>query len=257
MLRHVEPLRFVDQSFNDMPEMNVGVSHAILEAVSAGTLAGPIFRLHVPESVLAFGMIDRTRPGYGAATRIAAAHGYAPVERLAGGRAAVFHHQTLAFSFVIADSNPKSGITERFTMVSSLLNRVFRDLGLDSRIGEVKGEYCPGEVSINIGGIVKVMGIGQRLVQGAAHLGGVIVVDGAALIRDVLIPVYRALEVDWDPRTTGALADRAPGLGTNQVSKAITTELGKRFDLAPVAISDEVLQRARDLAPLHRPKVAT
>lgn len=256
MLRHVEQLRLIEQSFGDSPEMNVGVSHALLEAISTGALTGPIFRLHVPESVMAFGMIDRTQPGYSYATRIAAAHGFAPVERLAGGRAAVFHRQTLAFSFTVGDRNPKSGITERFMMISSLVNRVFRNLGLDSRIGEVEGEYCPGEFSINIGGSVKVMGVGQRLVRDAAYVGGVIVVDGAAPIRDVLIPVYRALQIDWDPRTVGGLADRAPGLGTKQISEAIRSELERRFELVPQSVPDEVVHRASELAPKHLPQVA-
>lgn len=256
MLRDVEQLNFIDRSFTDSPATNVGISHALLEAVASGDTTGPIFRLHVPESVMAFGMIDRTQPGYGAATRIAMAHGFAPVERLAGGRAAVFHQQTLAFSWVAHDPNPKSGINERFVMIASLINRVLRDLGLDSRIGQVAGEYCPGEFSINIGGLVKVMGAGQRLVKNAAHVGGVIVVDGAPSIRDVLIPVYRALQIDWDPRTTGALADRAPGLDTGRVAAAVKTELSRRFELVDMAIPDHIIDRGAELALGHVPAVA-
>ena len=37
------------------------------------------------------------------------------------------------------------------------------------------------------------MGVGQRLVRGAAHVGGVVVVDQGDRIRDVLLPVYDAL----------------------------------------------------------------
>ncbi len=256
MLRDVEQLNFIEKSFTDSPATNVGISHALLEAVANGDVPEPIFRLHVPESVMAFGMIDRTQPGYLPATRIAAAHGFAPVERLAGGRAAVFHHQTLSFSWVTHDPNPKSGINERFVMIASLINRALRDLGLDSRIGQVAGEYCPGEFSINIGGLVKVMGVGQRLVKNAAHVGGVLVVDGAPSIRDVLIPVYRALQIDWDPRTTGALADRAPGLDSGRVSAAVKTELSRRFDLVDMLVPDQIVDRGAELALKHLPRVA-
>jgi octanoyl-[GcvH]:protein N-octanoyltransferase len=252
----VNRLNFIVDSLTETPELNVGLSHALLEAVANDKLEGPLFRLHVPDRVLAFGMIDRTQPGYGAATRIASAHGYAPVERLAGGRAAVFHQQTLAFSWAIRDQNPQSGIVERFTLISSLLNRVFRDLGLDSRIGEVPGEYCRGEYSINIGGNVKVMGVGQRLIKGAAHVGGVIVVDGASQVRDVLIPVYRALRIDWDPRTAGALADRAPGLDVERVSKAIGSELNRRYEVVQTSLPDAIVERARQLASNHVPRAA-
>jgi lipoate-protein ligase A len=178
------------------------------------------------------------------------------VERLAGGRAAVFHEKTLAFSWAVRDPNPQSGIMERFTLVSSLINRVFRNLGLDSRIGEVPGEYCPGDYSINIGGLVKVMGVGQRLVKGAAHIGGVIVVDDASQIRDVLIPVYRALRIDWDPRTTGALADRAPGLDVEVVAEAIRTELARRYEIEAFDVPISVVERARVLATKHVPAAA-
>lgn len=235
--------------------MNVGVSHAVLEGVAGGDLDAT-FRLHQPGPVMAFGMADRIQPGYPRATRIAQAHGFTPLERLAGGRAAVFHEDTLAFSWATPEHNPHAGINSRFQLISEILNSSFRSLGLDSRIGEVPGEYCPGEFSINISGTVKVMGVGQRLVKGAAHVGGVIVVDGASRIREVLIPVYRALEIDWDPRTTGALADRAPGLNVMVVADAIRRELATHFKLTPTELARSVVDRAADLATGHIPQAA-
>lgn len=235
--------------------MNVGISHAILEAVSRGDL-GPTFRLHDANPILAFGMADRIQPGYHHATRIAQAHGFAPIERLAGGRAAVFHEETVAFSWAVPEDDPRTGVAERFRQISGLLNHAFQGLGLDSRIGEVPGEYCPGEYSINIGGKVKVMGVGQRLVKGAAHVGGVIVVNGARRIREVLIPTYRALRIDWDPRTTGALADRAPGLGTARVIDAVRKQLETRYALTPIEFPQAISARARELSVGHIPKVA-
>lgn len=140
--------------------------------------------------------------------------------------------------------------------ISELLNATFRGLGLDTRIGEVRGEYCPGEYSINVGGLTKVMGVGQRLVKGAAHVGGVIVVDDAKRIRDVLIPVYRALGIDWDPRTTGALADKAPGLDTHTVSEEVVLHLNRRFDVIPDHVPESVVNRAVELTENHVPKFA-
>ena len=70
-------------------------------------------------------------------------------------------------------------------------------LGVDARVGEVAGEYCPGEFSVNARGAAKLAGIGQRVVVGGAHVGGVIVVRGAGRIREVLTPIYEALEIDW------------------------------------------------------------
>jgi len=109
---------------------------------------------------------------------------------------------------------------------------------------------------VNVAGRVKVMGVGQRLVRGAAHVGGVVVVDGARDIRNVLIPVYRALKLDWDPRTTGALADRSPGLDNKKVLKAIVAALSERFDVGRGELPVEVVQEAKKLVPGHLPKAA-
>jgi lipoate-protein ligase A len=132
----------------------------------------------------------------------------------------------------------------------------FEALGIDARIGELPGEYCPGEWSVNVAGRVKVMGVGQRLVRGAAHVGGVVVVDDGERIRDVLIPVYRALDLDWDPRTCGALADRSPGLDKDKVIAAIIAAMSKRFELVPGELPASVLDEARALLPDHLPQVA-
>ena len=73
-------------------------------------------------------------------------------------------------------------------------------------------EYCPGDYSVNARGQTKLAGIGQRLIKGAWHIGGVIVVDEGERVRDVLVPVYEALGLDWDPATAGAVADEVPGV---------------------------------------------
>lgn len=235
--------------------MDVAVSHSTLASVARGDI-GAVFRLHVPGRVVAFGRADRVQPGYLEAVRAAGAHGFAAVERLAGGRAAVFHESTLAFALAVPEEDPRAGIRERFHSMASVMATAFESLGIDARIGELPGEYCPGEWSVNVAGKVKVMGVGQRLVRGAAHVGGVVVVDDGERIRDVLIPVYRALGLDWDPRTSGALADRAPGLDNEKVAAAIVTEMSRRFELASGELPDSVIDEARTMLPDHLPRVA-
>jgi lipoate-protein ligase A len=237
------------------PALDVAVSHAVLDAVARGDL-GAVLRLHVPEAIVAFGRADRAHPGYPQAVRAALANGFGAVERLAGGRAAVFHEHTLAFALTTPEPDPKTGIEARFSAIAGLMIEAFETLGIDARVGEVPGEYCPGRWSVNVGGKVKVMGVGQRLVRGAAHVGGVVVVDDGERIRDVLIPVYRALEIDWDPRTTGALADRAPGLDNAKVIKAIVTAMSRRYELTEGSLARHVIEAARALLPDHLPRVA-
>lgn len=245
----------VTESFSEHPALDVAVSHATLSAVARGDIGG-VFRLHVPEPVVAFGRADRAQPGYPQAVRAAGAHGFAAVERLAGGRAAVFHESTLAFAWAIREPNPRAGIRERFQMIAGTMVTAFESLGIDARIGKLPGEYCPGEWSVNVAGRVKVMGVGQRLVRGAAHVGGVVVVDDGKRIRDVLIPVYRALGLDWDPRTSGALADRSPGLDNAKVMAAIIAAMEARLDLTRGELPDSVIDEARTLIPEHLPQVA-
>ncbi len=140
--------------------------------------------------------------------------------------------------------------------MAGIMASSFESLGIDARIGELPGEYCPGEWSVNVAGKVKVMGVGQRLVRGAAHVGGVVVVDDGERIRDVLIPVYRALGLDWDPRTSGALADRAPGLDNAKVATAIVTAMSRGFDLVRGELPDSVIDEARTMLSDHLPRVA-
>jgi lipoate-protein ligase A len=245
----------VTDAYPEHPALDVAVSHATLAAVARGDIDG-VFRIHVPGRILAFGRADRVQPGYPAAVRAARANGFAPLERLAGGRAAVFHEETLAFAWAVPEPEPRAGIRERFETMAGVMVEAFAHLGIDARIGELPGEYCPGEWSVNMAGRVKVMGLGQRLVRGAAHVGGVVVVDDGESIRDVLIPVYRALELDWDPRTCGALADRSPGLDKRKVMAAIIEAMSKRFELASWELPPSVLAEARDLIPDHLPQVA-
>jgi octanoyl-[GcvH]:protein N-octanoyltransferase len=127
----------------------------------------------------------------------------------------------------------------------------FRSLGVDARVGEVPGEYCPGEFSVNARGATKLMGVGQRVVLRAAHVGGVVVVNGSARVRDVLIPVYRALGLAWDPSTAGSLEDEVPGVRWGDARRAIVERFAARFDLVEGHLGPEVLERAGAFEPYH------
>src|SRR5439155_21957175 len=207
-------------------------------------------RLHRPGAIVALGPQDRLAPGFGAAVAAARALGLGSVLRLAGGRAAVFHEGTIAFSWAIPSLSARSGIRSRFREPAVILTDAFIGLGVDARVGEVPGEYCPGEFSVNARGETKLMGVGQRLVQKAAHVGGVIVVSGTDRVRRVLIPVYGALDLEWDPSTAGSLEDEAPGLTWDDAADAVLHRFGERYDLVEVAGFDErTLYLAYELEP--------
>jgi len=190
--------------FPGKPGFDSAVSRAVLGRVASGELPETL-RLYVPERLVAFGGRDAVHPAFAEAQRAAAAAGFGTYLRLAGGRAAVFHEQTISFSWAIPTPEARTTIERRFGEIGTVLTSALKRLGVDARVGEVAGEYCPGAHSINAGGRTKLIGIGQRLVNGAAHVGGVVVVDRADLVNRALVPVYEALGYEWDPSTTGAI----------------------------------------------------
>ena len=244
-------LRLIRDSFPSDPALDTAVSRALLERVARGELSATL-RLARPRPVVAFGKQDAVSPGYEAATRAARAGGFASVLRLAGGRAAVFHEGTIALALAIPDDDPRSGIVSRFEALSGVMAGALRRLGVDARVGEVAGEYCPGGYSVNAGGQTKLAGVGQRLVSGAAHLGAVVVADGSERVRDVLLPVYAALGLEWEPATAGSVADELPGAGWSDVAEAILAAFEERYELVDAELDEETMALARRLAPQHR-----
>jgi lipoate-protein ligase A len=240
----------LETSFADRPAFDTGLSRALLEEVAAGTEREAL-RLHTPGDVVAFSVLDRARPGFDDAVVAARDAGFGAILRLAGGRAAVFHAQTIAFAWCIADPEPRNGIRERFEETAGIIVEALASLGVDARIGEVEGEYCPGEHSVNARGRAKLMGVGQRVVRGSAHVGGVIVVGASQRVRDALVPVYDAMGFEWDPSTVGAIEDEVPGVTSADVLDALRSAWGKRVDLEPGEFRPSVLEAAEERVADH------
>ena len=244
------PLQLLRDSFPAEPGLGTAVSRAVLERVAAGELAETA-RLGHPGRVVAFGRQDTVSPGYRDAVRAARAAGFEAVERLAGGRAAVYTGGTLSFSRANADPTPSRRTAARFEEMADIIRCALARLGVDARVGAIPGEYCPGEFSVNAGGRIKVAGIGQRLIKGAAHVGGVLVVAGSDELRAALVPVYQALGIEWDPATAGSIEDVVPGTTVAEAEAAVLAELGERFELRHAELDRATLELARSLAGGH------
>jgi lipoate-protein ligase A len=240
----------VRQGFPDRPAYGTGVSEAILAGVAAGELPAT-FRLHRPARELAFSKQDRAAAGFPAAVEAARAAGFEPVVRLAGGRAAAFHEGTLAFAWATPAERPVEGTHQRFELIANIVADALRTVGVDARIGEVPGEYCPGAWSVNARGERKLVGIGQRLITGGAHAGGVVVVTDSRLLRETLEPVYAALAMDWSPQTTGSVEDEVAGVTLERVEDALIRALGERFSLVEAELDERTLERGAELEAAH------
>ena len=256
-------LRVIDASHAGQPDLGTAVSAALLRRVARRELE-PTLRLHRTGPILAFGRLDKLRPGYRRAVAIALEHGYEPIERLAGGRAAVFHEGTISFSHATNERSASAGTRQRFTDAAATIAAALSSLGVDARVGEVAGEYCPGDYSVNAQGRTKLAGIGQRVIVGGAHVGGVVVVRGGGRIRSVLTPIYEALEMEWDPATAGSVASElgeddetrpatAPDPLSERVIAAIRDVLARRYELVPAELDEATMRLAAELRPQHAP----
>jgi octanoyl-[GcvH]:protein N-octanoyltransferase len=201
-------LNVITEGLTSDGPLNTATSRTILDAVNRGEL-GETLEVGTPPRVLAFGKHDTSSQGFAASVTSASAHGFQPTVRIAGGRAAVFHEGTLRFGWTIPIDDPAATIHARFERLANAVVETLAAFDIAGVIGEVAGEYCPGQYSVHISGR-KVMGVGQRLAKNAAYVGGVMVLDGAQQINQVLDPVYRLLGIPFDPATTGAVSDIKP-----------------------------------------------
>lgn len=243
-------LNLMTETFPGSPALDTAVSRALLHRVAAGKSKSTL-RLYQPEAIVAFGRQDAAEPGFAEAVKAARDLGFASIIRLAGGRAAVFHEETIAFGWATRERDPHARTFARFEEAAELFASALRRLRVDARVGEVPGEYCPGDYTVNARGKTKIVGIGQRIVSGGAHVGGVVVASGAERIREVLVPVYKALGLEWIPETAGSIEDEVAAT-RDDILDAILAEFATRLDLELASIDSETLDLARTMESDHR-----
>lgn len=234
------------------PALELALSTVILEAAARGE-RGPVLRCYRPPATVAFGRRDAFLPGFAAAARVAENHGFAPVIRSAGGRAAAYHDGCLVIEEIAVDASSMSAVQERFAREAEGQAEALRALGVEARVGEVPGEYCPGAFTVNARGRVKLVGAAQRVIRGGWLMSSVVVVERAAPIRAVLEGVYAALGLDWNPDTVGAISDEARGITLEDVEAALTAVYARRYRLVEREIPAETIAEARTRMARHVP----
>ena len=104
---------------------------------------------------------------------------------------------------------------------------------------------------MHAGGRIKLAGIGQKLVKRAGHLGGVLVVGDSERIRRVLVPVYEALGLEFDPATAGSVEDVLPGASLDEVEAALIEELSQHYELDEAELDEATIALAHELRADH------
>ncbi len=234
------------------PALDVALAAVLLEQVARGERGG-VLRSYRPAPTVAFGRRDTFLPGFAAAAAHADRRGFAPVIRAPGGRAAAYDEGCLVIEEIMPDADSLAGIEARFERDASREAEALRELGVDARVGEVPGEYCPGAFTVNAQGRRKLIGAAQRVIRGGWLLSTVVVVQRADRIRAVLEDVYGALALVWDPDTVGAIAEEAPGVELDEVDGALLAVYADRYVLMPGQVSAAELAAARERALLHVP----
>lgn len=184
----------------------------------------PAVRAWTPPRQVAFGRRDATANGYERARAAATERGYTPIERSVGGHAIAHTGETVAFAYVVSD-NDRSGIQTRYQDTTGLLKRALETVGVTVRRGEPDDAYCPGEYSLQHDG--KIAGIAQRVRRDAAVVGGCVTVreTDEADIAAVLVPVYDALCVPFDPDSVGSVEGAGGPADPRRVTRAIESVL--------------------------------
>jgi lipoate-protein ligase A len=226
------------------PARDLEFGLALLQEARSGRL-GPTLRLYRPQPTVAFGQRDEKLPGFPAAAEACRRLGFEPLVRKAGGRAAAYHEGTLVVDHIEPNPDAIAGAKGRFAYFGELLAGALRTLGVHAGVGEIPGEYCPGEFSVHgtddgtgtdkgTGGRqIKLIGTAQRVVSGGWLFSSVVVVENSRPIREVLTASYDALGLDWDPATAGAVNDLVPGVDVPSVEEAIIRAYGDHW-----AVSD-------------------
>ena len=188
---------------------------------------GPTLRLYRPAPTVAFGQRDTRLPGFEAAALACRDNGFEPLVRRAGGRAAAYHQGTLVVDHIEPDADAIAGSKTRFGYFGELFAQALQSVGVHAAVGEIPGEYCPGEFSVHgsypadSSRRIKLVGTAQRVVAGSWLFSSVIVVENSAPIRKVLTDSYAALGLEWDPATAGAVEDLVPGTTVQAVEDAL------------------------------------
>ncbi len=205
------------------PQQDMDLTVAALAELGQG--AGGRLRAHRPRPTAAFSRLDALAPGFGAASGAAAAHGFAPVVRPAGGRLAAYGGGALVLDLVAPHPEPRAAHRERFAAAALALVDGLRELGVDARVGAVPGEYCPGDFSVNARGATKLVGTAQRITRHGFLFSAVVLVRDPEPVRAVLADTYPLLGLDWDPATVGAVAEDIPDVTVADVAEVLVPRM--------------------------------
>jgi octanoyl-[GcvH]:protein N-octanoyltransferase len=232
------------------PVLDAAITHALLRQVASGEKP-PTARIFRPGPTMAFGRLDAIdKARYASARAAASAHGYTPILRLGGGHAAGYDEGSVLVEIIRPIETIAEGIAERFASMTSLLMESLSTLGITARTGELPGEYCAGDWSVNAAG-VKLAGTAQRSIRGASLVTAMLIVENGTPLRAALTDIYAALDIPWRPSTAAAARDIIPSLTTTDAERILISTLAAHERLTATTLSASTLTLAEQLRSAH------
>jgi octanoyl-[GcvH]:protein N-octanoyltransferase len=215
-----------------------------------------LVHIYVPAGpTVAFSGRDLRSPGIAEATALAREAGFEPVVRSPGGRMVAYDGGAVVIDHLDSTTDIRHAGSATFAANAESHVRVLRGLGdVDARIGEVQGEYCPGEYSINVGGVTKVVGSAQRVTATGSLFSTVVQVAVSDRVRAVITDVSRALGYELRQSSIAGLADYAPALTSAEVAAAFASDYRDRLGLTDGRLPPAVVahaSRASGGSPFH------
>ncbi|GAA1520860.1 lipoate--protein ligase family protein [Kribbella lupini] len=230
--------------------MELAVGNALVRRASSGEVTDAIRIYRPAEPVLVFGRRDTRHPGFPAAVQAGREAGFVPLVRAVGGRPVAYTSEAVVVDHVRHDARATEDHQRRFADFGVQYADALRELGIDARVGEVPGEYCPGAQSINARGAVKLVGTAQRVVQRAWLFSSLTVTGDDDPIRSLLTEVYAHLELPLDPATVGSVTTERPDLTSAEVEQHFHAAFAP--GTTPTALDQPTLDLAASYAPDHR-----
>lgn len=192
-----------------------------------------VVRVHVPSlRVVAFASRDARSPHIARATAVAREHGFEAVVRSPGGRMVAYDEGAVVIDHVTrAGPGRLSGPSVFADNAEAHAAALRRLTGADVRVGEVSGEYCPGEFSLNVGGAAKVVGSAQRITGSAWLFSTVVQVAMSQAVREAIVAVSAALDYPLTASTVAGLTDFDTAVTTSTVVRALRADYRTRLGL--------------------------
>lgn len=225
------------------PRAELTIPQALLRQASRGEIGETLWVRRPRDPMVAFGRRDTRLTGYPEAVAAAHRDGFSTGVRGPGGRVVAYTTEALVVDHIGLGAMYPTGLNDRFRDFGALFADALGTLGVDTRVGEVPGEYCPGAHSVSARGVVKLVGTAQRIVRDAWLFSSVVVVDGAATLAPLLQQIHDHLGLPFAVSTVGSVADEV-GADLTAVETAVRAGYAARYALTPATLTPATLTEA-------------